>query len=175
MVDGFLYLYTSFFGALVLVKFTILWLCLDVVNVAFAERHAALSAANSDGSVSLEQAQEKEPLYLGFLFSGVGVGCLLGPVVAERFTDIARPVTVQVACIVSIALSSVTCLVMSIPGIPFWLLCVLTGIRAIGVSTAWIDSTLLLQKFCVPQMLGRVLSIDMALALMAGKLSVPAW
>jgi MFS family permease len=169
IIDGISYLCNSFFGALVFVKFTIMLLTLDVVNVSFAERHAAAAAANVNANTldDDDDDRDKTPIYLGFLFCAIGVGCLLGPVVAERFTDMNRPITLQVACLLSIALSSLMCLVMSIPGIPFWLLCILTGTRAIGVSTAWIDATLLLQKFAAPHMLGRVLSLDYALALMA--------
>ena len=146
------YLQGTSFGALVLFKFSILWMALDVVNVSFAER---------------AEDESRVPLRLGCLFAAIGLGCLVGPVVAERFTDIRRPETLQVTCLASLAITSISCLCMAIPNIPFWLLCVLNAFRTAGMDSAWVNSELLLQKFSTPQMLGRVLSIDMALALSA--------
>jgi hypothetical protein len=47
---------------------------------------------------------------------------------------------------------------------PFWCICFMTGVRAAGSSVLWVDSSLLLQKFSAPEMLGRVVAVDYSLA-----------
>mmetsp|Transcript_928 Transcript_928/g.1222 ORF Transcript_928/g.1222 Transcript_928/m.1222 type:complete len:231 (+) Transcript_928:144-836(+) len=151
--DMISYLSSSFLTPILLVKFSVLWLCMDVVNVAFA--------AGSDHDESAAA------LRLGLLFGGIGIGSFIGPLVAEQFTSMEKPETLQRACVVSIGVSAFTALAMGAPALPFWLICVLSAIRASGISAAWINSSLIIQKFCAPDMLGRVSSVEFGLALIA--------
>jgi len=147
------YLTTASFTPIILFKFSVLWLTLDVVNVSLSERDGV------DESTAAFR--------LGLLFGSVGIGCFIGPLVAEEYTSMEEPKTLQAACVVSVWIAAIGCLCMGFPHLPFWLLCLLTGLRSTGVSALWINSSLILQKFCTPDMLGRVSSIDLALALMA--------
>jgi hypothetical protein len=150
VTKGVSYTRTSFFGALVLLKFSsaLLFGAIDVLNVSFSER-------GSD---------EGRSARLGFLFAIPGIGCMIGPLVADRFTNMTQPKTIQLACVYSFALTVFGLLMMSIFR-QFWLIGLFTGIRAMGSAIVWINSSLLLQKFCEPDMFGRLSAIENALAL----------
>jgi hypothetical protein len=148
MVDGLRYLRSAFFGGLIFLKFSAMWLMLDVVNVSLARR-----GGDEYGSARL-----------GIMYSTIGVGSLIGTVITERYTDMDDPKTMQLSAILSLAASASACLLMGIQS-PFWITCVLTGFRHWGVCSLWTQSTLLLQKFSTPEMLGRVNSIDLCIAL----------
>ncbi|CAB9505976.1 Pfam:DUF894 [Seminavis robusta] len=152
-VDGFNYLRTSFFGALVLLKASN---CVsvgasDVLNVSFSEPNGM-----DDPYTSTR---------LGVLFACMGFGCFLFPLMADRLVDMKHPTSIQKMCIVSLAISA-----LGFGGIaffePFWCICFFTLVRAGGASVNWILSSILLQKFSSDEMMGRVLSVDFALALL---------
>jgi hypothetical protein len=147
---GVSYTRTSFFGALVLLKFSsaLLFGAIDVLNVSFSER-------GSD---------ERRSARLGLLFAIPGIGCMIGPLVADRYTNMAQPKTIQLACVYSFALTVFGLLMMGLFR-QFWLIGLFTGIRAMGSAIVWINSSLLLQKFCEPEMFGRLSAIENALAL----------
>lgn len=154
VMDATTYLYSSHFAALVLLKGTAAlgYGACDVLNVAFSE-----DDSNSEFSLSPNQK-------MGILFSLVGTGCLLGPIAAEPFVHVEQPKTLQVSCIIAFALSTIGYFGWAIAP-HFGLICIFAVIRAAGSSNVWIHSTLLLQKFSVPQMMGRVLAADYAIAL----------
>jgi hypothetical protein len=154
-VDGAQYLRSCFFGTLVFLKFSggLVFGASDVLNVALSEQ------ALADDFVS-EPSQR-----LGILFAVVGVGCLVGPLIAEPFVDLERPMSLQLSCVVSFGIMAVGLYGWGIFA-SFWPLCVFAFIRAAGSSINWINSSLLLQKFSEPQMLGRVMAVDYALALL---------
>jgi hypothetical protein len=151
VTKGLSYTRTSFFGALVLLKFSaaLLYGAVDVLNVSFSER-------GSD---------EGRSLRLGILFAIPGIGCFIGPVVANRFTNMRKPKSIQLACVCALALTVFGLLMMGIFH-QFWLIGLFTGIRAMGSAIVWINSSLLLQKFCEPDMFGRLSSIEYALAVL---------
>jgi hypothetical protein len=68
------------------------------------------------------------------------------------------------ACVISFAFQAFGCL-----GIgyfkSFMSTCAFTVVRSAGSNLAWIDSSLLLQSYSKPDMLGRVIAVDFALAL----------
>mmetsp|Transcript_2402 Transcript_2402/g.3513 ORF Transcript_2402/g.3513 Transcript_2402/m.3513 type:complete len:467 (+) Transcript_2402:100-1500(+) len=148
-MDATRYLRSTFFGLLVFVKTggALVFGAFDVLNVSYSERDPEYNSSTR----------------LGMLFGTVGVGCLIGPLVSDNFTEMKRPETLQFSCIISFVF-------MSVGGFGFWLfrpfflICLFTAIRAAGSSILWIDSTILLQKFSAPEMLGRVMAIDFALA-----------
>ena len=156
ILEGAKYLSSSFFGALVLLKATgaIAWGACDVLNVALSELGDA-----SDNNRKI-----------GILFSVVGIGCLLGPLLTEPCVDLERPTTVQLSCVISFGICTIGYLGWSFVS-PFPFISLVALLRSAGASTVWINSTLLLQKFSSPQMLGRVLAVDYALALLAESLS----
>lgn len=163
ITDGISYLYNSFFGVWALFKASasLVYGGFDVLNVAFAER------GNLEG----------RSFRLGALFSWVGFGCWLGPVVFDRFTNMSNARTLQLSCIVSLGVfitgSSLLMGVFS----QFQSVCFLSAVRAVGSSVLWIYTTLILQKYSTPNMLGRVSSIETSMALLMESLSafVAGW
>ena len=155
--DGWRYLRSTPWGPLVGLKFSVTWLTMDVLMVDFAAR-----------------AGESSSLHLGALFGAVGLGCLIGPPLVSKFTNLKeRPGTVQVAAVVALGWSTMACFLLSlgILGNPLWVLCLCTVMRSSGVAILWIQSSLLLQKLSRPDYLGRVSSFDFGLALVGEALS----
>jgi hypothetical protein len=152
--EGAEYLLSSSFGAVVFLKITValVYGACDVLIVAFSEM---------DGGHAKDVNAR-----LGFLFSLVGIGSLLGPLLTEPFIDVERPTTVQFSCVFGFVLSAIGYGGWSLNGSPFWSICTFALIRAAGSSIIWINSTLLLQKCSTEQMLGRVLAIDYGLGLL---------
>ena len=152
LIDGARYLRSTIFGGLVLLKASgaVVFGGFDVLNVAFAER----------GSV------EGRSFRLGLLFSAIGIGCWVGPIIFDQCIDMSRPKTLQISCIYALCLVAVGSFCMGVSD-RFWMACLFTAFRAMGSSVLWIHSSLLLQKFSAPSMLGRVLSIDYSLALLS--------
>jgi hypothetical protein len=151
--DGASYLASSHFGGIILFKFTmsLAYGSADVLNVAYAEMGDYAEDSNSR---------------LGVLFSIVGIGCLIGPLAIEPFIDVERPKAVQLSCVMGFLLPAIGYTGWSFQDTPFWFISMFALIRASGTSITWINSTLLLQKFSAEHMLGRILAIDYALALL---------
>lgn len=156
-IDGVKYTYNSFWGGLVLLKASggICYGGADVLNVSYSEPNGV---------------DKNSPARLGLLFACMGVGCTIGPLVADPFTNMKEPISMQKACIVALAFTALGCLGMGLFD-PFWSICAFTVVRAGGSSTNWIYSSVILQKFSTDAMMGRVLAIDYALGLLAEALS----
>lgn len=152
-MDGCSYLRGSFFGSLIFLKASVssIYGACDVLNVAFSER----------GSTTYASSSKK----LGLLFSLVGVGCIIGPLIGDRYTSMHQLSSLQQASICSIIAATVGVLGMGIFH-PFFYTCLFTVVRSAGSSATWIYSSILLQTFSSPEKLGRVLSVDYALALL---------
>ena len=73
--------------------------------------------------------------------------------------------TLQLASLYSIIAATVGVLGMGLFH-PFFYTCLFTVVRSAGSSATWIYSSILLQTFSSPEKLGRVLSVDYALALL---------
>ena len=161
--DGATYLWTSYFGPIALLKGTLAlaYGSADILFVAFSEE----DMTGDDPDHSNSNAK------LGVLFSLMGVGCLLGPLITEPLIDLERPTTVQLSCVIGFVLSFIGYSGWSWENAPFWVICIFALIRSAGSSTTWINSTLLLQKFSDEHILGRVLAIDYALALLGEALA----
>jgi MFS family permease len=121
----------------------------DVINVTFSQDEAT-------GDIDAQR--------LGYLFSAVGIGCLLGPIV--------MPATrcYMTSCIASYFVIGMGygCVALSKS---FWWKCFWTILRASGTAVLWVDSSILIQTTTPSTMLGRISSIDLALALLAEALS----
>lgn len=142
------YLWRSGFGVVVLLKSTgsIIWGATDVLNMEYAH-------------VPDDEAATSERL--GIMFSCLGAGCLVGPVCANFFTDPDRPATLQLVCIGAIAFMMSSWIGYS-QAASFSVICFFSFVRGCGSSVIWVNSSLLLQRLSVPEMLGRVLALEFA-------------
>ena len=151
-VQGYSYIQSVPWGPLVALKGTaaLIYGAADVVNVSFSER-----SGNPD-------------LRLGTLFAMTGIGCVLGPILADPCTPSLR--SLQVACIVSMAILSLGFLGMGLAN-SFLAICVFNIVRSAGSSINWINSSVLLQSVASPEKMGRVLALDYAVALLTETVS----
>ena len=163
-VDGAKYLYSSFFGGLVFFKATCALVtgATNVLNVSLSERET------DDGIWFIEELDTEQKL--GILFSITGIGCILGPLVADPLTNIEQPRALQLACIIGFVAVTIGCLGVGLFS-PFWTVCLFSAVRSAGMGILWLDSQFLLQKFTAKEMLGRVSAVDEALATMSEALS----
>lgn len=107
------------------------WSSADIINV---------HSAHVDGD---ELATSTN---IGFIYSSVGLGCLLGPIAANCFTDMSRPATLQIVSIAALIFVVAGWLGMAAGNnSDMTLLCLFNSIRAFGSSIIWINSTLVLQ------------------------------
>mmetsp|Transcript_24217 Transcript_24217/g.57063 ORF Transcript_24217/g.57063 Transcript_24217/m.57063 type:complete len:543 (+) Transcript_24217:147-1775(+) len=130
----------------------------DVLNVAFSAR-----GSESDPS--------KTSVKLGFLFGCVGVGCIIGSAASDAFSDMSLPRRTARVCLGGFLSIGIGMLWMWATPDNFASVCLSTVIRSIGSSVVWINSSLLIQKFTPPELLGRVSSFDSGAALCAEALS----
>jgi len=92
------------------------------------------------------------------------LGCLVGPVVANYYTDPKRPSTLQAACVGSMAIMGAGWVgIMAFPN--FWTVCAFSSLRTFGAAILITNSTLLLQRLSAKEMLGRVLSFEFAFSM----------
>jgi MFS family permease len=163
-VDGARYLYSSFFGGLVFFKASCALVtgATNVLNVSLSERET------DDGIWFIQELDTEQKL--GILFSITGIGCILGPLVADPLTNIEQPKALQLACIFGFVAVTIGCLGVGMFS-PFWSICVFSAVRSAGMGILWLDSQFLLQKFTANEMLGRVAAVDEALATMSEALS----
>lgn len=159
---GFRYIASSTFWPLIFLKITtsLVYGAGDILNVAFAEEDP-------------QSTEEEQSERLGQLFFMVGLGCILGPLILEPFTNMKNPKTVLDACVLAFALQAVGCISMSYFK-PFKYALLSTVIRAMGSSLSWIDSQVLLQMVCDSDYLGRVVAVDFGLALTSEAFSAMA-
>jgi predicted MFS family arabinose efflux permease len=153
--SGIIYLRNSSFWPLVLLKASTSFVYggSDVLNVSFAEENQADSEARKS---------EK----LGSLFTAVGIGCLILPLIVERWTKVKDPKTVLNTCIFSFLLQACGCLGQGYFN-SFQLTLLFTMLRSGGGNIAWIESQILLQMVVKNDMLGRVVAVDFGLALLS--------
>jgi MFS family permease len=164
-VDGAKYLSSSFFGGLVFFKASCALVtgATNVLNVSLSERN------DGDDGIWILKGMDTEQR-LGILFSITGIGCILGPLLADPLTSVECPRALQLACIYGFMAVTVGCFGVGMFH-PFWMVCVFSAIRSAGGGILWLDSQFLLQKFTAKEMLGRVAAVDEALATLAEALS----
>lgn len=149
--DGISYLKSSFFGPLVFIKASgsIMYGAGDILNVAFSECNGMDKCDDS--------------IRLGVLFSCVGIGCIIGPLISNRFTDMKNPKTLQISCIIAYGVMASG--FVGLGYFPFFSArCFFTMIRSSGAAVMWTDSSILIQKFSSDDMLGRVSAVDYGFA-----------
>ena len=147
------YLYHSDFGGVIFLKATgaLIWGPADVLNITFAHVGAD------------EVATSKR---LGYLFSCLGIGYVLGPIAANIYTNAAQPKSLQLVCASSFSFMTIGWIGISqastFNGI-LWC----SIIRAFGSGIMWMNSTLLLQSLTKPEFLGRMLAFEFSLTMLA--------
>ena len=99
---------------------------------------------------------------LGILFTCLGAGCFVGPMLANFFTNPERPATLQMVCVAGIAFMMSGWIGFS-QSSSFSLFCFFSLVRGIGSSIIWVNSSILLQRLAAQEILGRVLALDFAL------------
>jgi len=145
------YLSVCGFGIITLLQPTasMVWGGASILNASFAH---------------VDNDEQETSRRLGLLSSCVGVGILIGPIVANSCINVDRPANLQMVCIGSLGIMSIGWLgVANSPN--FTYVCLFTAIRTVGSGILWLDSTLLLQKLTAEEMLGRVLSFEYSAAL----------
>ncbi|KAL7464053.1 hypothetical protein ACHAXS_006762 [Conticribra weissflogii] len=167
-IQGITYLRSKPWGPFVFLKFcaALIYGAADVLNVSFSERG---STDDQDDTLLGESGSQR----LGILFGFVGIGCFVGPIVADPFTDMDRSESLERMCWISFLSMAVGCYGLSRVESFGWV-CVMTSVRSAGSSIVWIDSSLLLQKFSSNHMLGRVMAVDYALATLSEAFSAMA-
>jgi Major Facilitator Superfamily len=119
----------------------------DVINVTFSQDPAT-------GIL--------DPQRLGYLFSAIGLGCLLGPLLmppqrSYLLTSIGTFYSIGIGYLLMVLSRNAS----------FAWLCLWSGMRAAGSAILWVDSSILLQTTTPATLLGRVTAIDYAIALLA--------
>jgi MFS family permease len=142
------YLMTCKFAFLTVMKASgaLLWGPEDILGVAYA---------TVDGN------EDETSSRMGILFSFIGLGCLVGPTVANYYTDISKPKTLQASCLVGMAINVLGWLSISTVH-NFWFFVIMSCFRSSGSAIIWVNSTLLLQTLSAKGMLGRILAIEYA-------------
>uniref|UniRef100_A0A7S4ER63 Major facilitator superfamily (MFS) profile domain-containing protein n=1 Tax=Pseudo-nitzschia australis TaxID=44445 RepID=A0A7S4ER63_9STRA len=130
----------------------------DVLNVAF-------SARGSETNLSLTS------LKLGILFGSIGVGCIIGSILTDVLSSLSRPKRIVKLCLMGYVSMSIGLFQMALFPNFFASICISGVVRSMGASVIWINSTLLVQKFTPPGLLGRVNSIETGVALLGEALS----
>jgi hypothetical protein len=173
IVGGAKYISSSSFWPLIFIKFSesLVYGGADVLNVSFSEQgyhgHGhGYGHVESDMTSTAESSKR-----LGILLFCVGIGCLLGPILTDGWTNVKNMYTVLDACIYSIGVLAIGCIGIGYFKESFTLIAIFTAVRASGSSVAWINSSLLLQTCTEPDMLGRVTAVDNGLALAGEGLS----
>lgn len=152
------YLTTCGFGFLVALKGTgsIILGPEDIVGVEFA------TVRNADGS----EDEQTSSLRVGLLFALIGFGNLMGPTVMNFFTDAHRPSTLQRACWLSCIVQALGWALIAVSPNFAWFL-VFTVIRTLGAGMIYTYSSLLLQSLSDKEMLGRMLSVEYTIYVLA--------
>lgn len=127
------YLWCSGFGPLVFLKASgcLIWGFADVLNVSFS---------------NVENEEAESSRRMGILYSSVGVGCLIGPLLANTtIVDGRKPSTLQLAILFGLAMATMGWLGVASNTSSFKLICIFTMVRATGSALVWLFSTLLMQ------------------------------
>lgn len=146
------YIMTCEFGLLVFLKASgcLIFGSADVLNVT-------LSHVEGDESATSR--------LMGRIYSSVGIGCMIGPVLANStIVHGKRPRTLQLASLFGLVVMSAGWLGLAMNISSFMTVCAFTTVRAIGSAVIWQFSTLLLQNLTSSKFLGRVLALEYCLA-----------
>ena len=107
-----------------------------------------------------DTAEQAGALSLGILYTGFGIGAVVGLIIIDRFND-GTVRTMRRLIIVGFALITIGWLLFGTAG-SLWLAAFALFIKAMGSNTYWTYSSVMLQKLVDPQYLGRMFSLDYA-------------
>jgi len=158
----FRYLTTCGFGMLVGLKGTgsIILGPEDIVGIELA------TVNEPDGS----ENEQESSFRVGLLFALIGLGNLMGPTIMNIVTDAKKPRTLQRACWLSCIYQAAGWIFIAYAPDFAWFL-VATVIRTLGAGMIYTYSSLLLQSLSDKEMLGRVLSVEYTIYVLAHALS----
>lgn len=151
------YLHGSGFGFLVLLKSTgsAVWGFADVLNVTYA---------------TVADSEDTTVQRLGLIYTSMGIGFLIGPIIANLYTDADKPATMQLVCI-----SGFGVMMLGWYGIGtapnFASICAFAALKTTGSSIIWINSSLILQTLAQDHMMGRVMAFEFALCMFSDAMS----
>jgi len=146
------YIWRCEFGLLILLKASgcLIFGSADVLNVTLAH---------------VEGDESETSRLMGRIYSSVGIGCMIGPVLANStIVHGDKPRTLQLAILFGLVFMFAGWLGVARNISSFTSICAFTTIRSIGSATIWLFSTLLLQNLTSPKFLGRVIGLDFCLA-----------
>lgn len=124
------------------------WAPADVLNFKFSEQRKF-------------QIDEDQSLSLGLFYACIGVGCLVGPLIFNRFVGVGRKALLDsIIASLGILVLGYACWAAAQDA---WLVSAGNALRAAGSAIIWIRSTVLLQLNCDQRYLGRLSAIEMAL------------
>jgi len=160
-LEGFKYLRGKFFGALIFLKFSfaLMYGPLNTLLVVYSEMYRKQSGIMSQSST-----------ILGILLACTGAGAILGGGVVEIFANEENPKKLQRDCIYPFLVMASAYILM---GLSRSLItsCLCSCLIYSALTITWIESDLILQVFTSPEMMGRVISVDFALATTADGVS----
>jgi len=154
-LDFIEYLWTCNFGGLIFLKASgcLIYGSADVLNVIL---------------VHVEGDEAETSRLMGRLFSFIGFGCMIGPMLANStivYGD--KPRTLQISIVFGLFFMTAGWLGIARNITSFEALCVFSCVRTIGSGCVWVFSTLLLQNLTSSRYMGRVLALDFCLARVA--------
>eukprot|EP00522_Entomoneis_paludosa_P018102 CAMPEP_0172445348 /NCGR_PEP_ID=MMETSP1065-20121228/5179_1 /TAXON_ID=265537 /ORGANISM="Amphiprora paludosa, Strain CCMP125" /LENGTH=579 /DNA_ID=CAMNT_0013196151 /DNA_START=44 /DNA_END=1783 /DNA_ORIENTATION=+ len=147
----FNYLASCGCGMLIFMKATdsLIWGPGDIIGVEVA------TVRNADGS----EDQDASAYRMGLYYCFCGLGVFLGPALANWFSSAERPVSLQRSCIVAIFITIIGW-IMAANSTTFTFFLLSQWWSGIGYGILWAYSSLLLQLLIDRSMLGRVLSLE---------------
>jgi len=151
-IELFRYLKICGFGLLVFVKATgsFVWGPADVLNVSFSH---------------VENDEAESSRRMGVLYSAIGAGCLLGPLLANStIVDAHKPKTFQLAILCGLLFMFSGWIGIGNNTTSFNSVCAFTMLRTVGSAVIWIFSTILLQNLSSQEYLGRIMGLEYCLA-----------
>jgi MFS family permease len=107
-----------------------------------------------------DTSEQAGALSLGILYTGFGIGAVIGLIVIDHFNDGSIP-RMRRLIVIGFALISVGWLLFGIAG-SVWLAAFAMLVKAMGSNTYWTYSSVILQKTVDDQYLGRMFSLDYA-------------
>jgi len=145
------YLAMCGFGWMILAKpsASLVWGIEDIVGAQFA------TVFKPDGTEDTKLSS----IHMGLLFTTIGLGSSIGPMLMNNISDSRKPFTLQRAHWIGLMLLGFGWFVISfVTTFPQFLWA--TFLRTNGSGICWVYSSLVLQTLCDPRFLGRIMALE---------------